>query len=156
MWVLHTYVKFFEQIIFEFKKIGEKYMDSRPFWGLFCFVLFQRHYGPWLTSALVNVTWPQAQSIFYENVSYLSNLILITETEQRDISIWFWWMWSACTLKQEHSGKDWKFLLRNQSLVQFSVPDTCMLQVTLETYSSSSTYFLDYNFRALCFILGYI
>ena len=94
---------------------------------------------------------------FYKNVLDLSNLILITETEQRDLSIWFWWTWSACTLKEKLSGKDWKFLLRkSKSNTVFQYPILVCYKWPWRLYSTSSTYFLHYSIMALCFILGYI
>lgn len=107
--VLHMYVKFLEQVIFWLKKLKRK-----PWFGdLDIFVcLFQKHLWTLTHVNLGDYDLLTGIGHFYKNVLDLSNLILITETEQRDISIWFWWMWSACTLKEKHSGKDWKFLLR--------------------------------------------
>lgn len=127
---LHRYVKFLEQIIFWQKKLKRKTWFEWPWF----FFHFKGIYGPWFMPTLVNMTWSQAQSNFSKHVLDLSDLILISETEQRDISIWFWWVWSACTLKEQHSGKDWKFLLRKSKVQRcFLIPDTYMLQMTLET-----------------------
>lgn len=151
--VWYMYVKFLEKLIFWLKKWKRKtWFDDLDF----LFLLFQRHL--W-TSACVN---PGENGLitgivhFYKNVLDLSNLILITEAEQRDISIWFWWMWSACTLEEKLSGKDWKFLLRkSKSNTVFQYLILICYKWPWRLYSTSSTS-LDYSIMALCFILRYI
>lgn len=122
---------------------------------------FREHFGPWLMSTLVKMAWSQALVHFTKNVLDLSNLILITEAEQRDISIWFWWMWSACTLKEKLSGKDWKFLLRkSKSNTVFQYLILICYKWPWRLYSTGSTSSLDYSIMALRFIfrvyLGFV
>ena len=152
--VWHMYVKFPEKLIFWLKKMKEK---NVVWWPWFVVVVVSEafwtlaHVNPGKNGLITGIVH------FYKNVLDLSNLILITEAEQRDISIWFWWMWSACTLKEKLSGKDWKFLLRkSKSNTVFQYLIFICYKWPWRLYSTSSTSSLDYSIMALRFILGYI